>query len=442
MSKVKHHLSFVGHAALALALTVSTGCAEALAEPETDGEQAEALHARADGRPIVDWNAIAFEVAQQADGYQDSFVHLRATTLMHLAIHDAVNGVRSTYAHYAADLEDHHADPSVAAAAAAHGVLSALYPKQRDLLDARLHASCSGKHHRRKLRGLALGKAAAQAVLSARASDGSDATLEYTPGTEPGRYRYVPPFDFIYRPSWRHLKPFALQSPEQFRSAPPPPLASGEYAADYQEVKSYGRATGSTRTPEQTAYADWWYELSDIGWNRVARETWPKQPKRDLWFTARLFALLNVTLLDAYVAGWDSKLHYDLWRPYSAIREGDTDRNPATKAERDWEPYCVTPPIQDYPSTHSALGAAGAVVLRRLYGRDVPFAMESTSSKPPGLRRRFTSFEQASVENADSRVACGIHFRFATRAGLELGKDVGDHAVDTLLLPRHHHHRK
>jgi hypothetical protein len=439
MSRVKHYIFCAGRAALALALISSAGCA---GQPESGAaEQTEALNAHVDGRLVVDWNALAFEVAQQTDGVPDPFLHLRAMTMMHLAIHDAVNGVRSKYAHYAADLDDRRADVSVAAAAAAHGVLSVVYPKQQALLDARLQASSAGKHHHAKQRGVTIGKAAAQAILAARASDGSDATLAYTPGTDPGRYRYVPPFDFIYRPAWRHLTPFALAAPEQFRSAPPPPLASAEYAADYAEVRRYGRATGSTRTPEQTAYADWWYELSEIGWNRIARETWQKQPKRDLWFTARLFALLNVALLDAYVAGWDSKLHYDHWRPYSAIREGDTDQNPATEAERDWEPYCVTPPIQDYPSTHSALGAAGAVVLRRLYERDVPFAMESTSSKPPGETRHFTSFDGAAAENADSRVACGIHFRFATRAGLALGQHVGDHAVDTRLLPRHPHRK-
>src|SRR5690606_9499092 len=173
----------------------------------------------------------------------------------------------------------------------------------------------------------------------------------------------------------------------------------------------------------------------EIGWNRIARVTWSKQAQQDLWFTARLFALLNVGLMDAYIAGWDSKLHYDFWRPYTAIRAGADDGNPATLAEADWESHCVTPPVQDYPSTHSALGAAAATILYSSYGRDVPFTMKSTSSKPAGKQRSLTSFEQAAVENADSRVACGIHFRFATDTGLELGKRVGEHVIDSLLEP-------
>src|SRR5690606_34439274 len=100
-------------------------------------------------------------------------------------------------------------------------------------------------------------------------------------------------------------------------------------------------------------------------------------------------------LMDAYIAGWDSKMHYDFWRPYTAIRAGDTDENAATVEDADWESYCVTPPVQDYPSTHSALGATAATILHRVYGRDVPFSMESTSTKPPGQKHSLVSFEQA-----------------------------------------------
>lgn len=136
-----------------------------------------------------------------------------------------------------------------------------------------------------------------------------------------------------------------------------------------------------------------------------------------------------------HVAGWDSKLHYDFWRPYTAIRMADAELNPSTVPDPGWESYCVNPPVQDYPSTHSALGATAAAVLREVYGRDVPFVMESPSAKPAGATRSLSSFEQAALENADSRVACGIHFRFATQAGLELGQRVGRHLLGTVLRP-------
>lgn len=434
LRKSQHWMRGVG--ALGL-LSLLAGCERTQADsadPETPND---VVPARADGELVLQWNTIAAEIALEADPkYQDPFVHLRALTMMHLAMHDAANGVLQRYERFALKKIDDVADPAVAAAAAAHGVLRAIYPDLRSLLDKRFSESVAhlplGSAN---YRGVALGKEAAAAVIERRQSDRSDATEEYSPRNQPGNYRFVPPLELVYRPAWRNVEPFALDKGDQFRSDPPPALESTEYAAAYEEVRSYGRATDSTRTEEQAFYADWWYELSEIGWNRVARVTWAEQSEKDLWFTARLFALVNVGLMDAYIAGWDSKLHYDFWRPYTAIRAGASDRNDATAEEADWQPYCVTPPVQDYPSTHSAVGAAAAKILHGIYGRDIAFTMESTSTKPPGKQRSLASFEQAAKENADSRVACGIHFRFATEAGLEMGDHVGDYVLDTLLAP-------
>lgn len=388
------------------------------------------------GQVIVAWNEIALESAVAADGYTDLFPHLRALTMMHLAMHDAVNGVRQSYATYASHATDPTADATAAAAAAAHAVLTALYPERRAALDQQLEPFGRGLASAVRQSSFQLGELAAGAVREARAGDGSELSGTYKAGGKPGDYQLVPPAMAIYRPDWRFVKPFGLASVEQFRSPPPLALDSAAYAADHEEVRAYGRATGSTRTAEQTAYSDWWYELSELGWNRIARVTWADQ-RLDLWQSARLFALLNVSMMDGYLAGWDSKLHYDFWRPYTAIRAGDSDGNAGTSAEPSWEPYCVTPPIQEYPSTHSVLGAVGAEVLVALYGGDTAFTVASQSSKPPGQLRSFPTLLDAARENADSRVACGIHFRFSTSAGLELGRQVADYVTATLLAPLH-----
>jgi len=420
------------------ALSLVAGCERA--QPDSAGATTPddvARPATADGKIVLEWNTFASEVALKADSkYEDPFIHLRALTMLHLAMHDAANAVDPKYGRFALTRTDARADASVAAAAAAHGVLSSVYPSQRELLDARLSETLANvPESATRDRGIELGKAAAQAVLAQRATDRSDASEPYTPKDAPGSYRFVPPLELVYRPGWRNVEPFGLARGDQFRSQPPPKLDSAEYAAAYDEVRSYGRAKDSTRSEDQTFYANWWYELSEIGWNRIARVTWEKQAEQDLWFTARLFALVNVGLMDAYIAGWDSKLHYDFWRPYTAIRAGESDDNEATVAESGWESYCVTPPVQDYPSTHSALGAAAAHILYGIYGRDIPFTMESSSTKPAGKPRTLSSFEQAAIENADSRVACGIHFRFATEAGLAMGEQVGDYVLDSMLAP-------
>ena len=175
------------------------------------------------------------------------------------------------------------------------------------------------------------------------------------------------------------------------------PASREAFAANtraFEEVRTYGAAVGSKRSEDQSNLAAFWYELSDIGWNRIARVVAHQQPQ-DLAERARLFALLNVAMADGYIAGWDSKYHYDFWRPYTAIREAARDGNAATDADVTWEPAMPTPPVQDHPSTHSALGDAAAAVLASVFGDDVAFTVESTSADPAHAMRSFTSFSAA-----------------------------------------------
>lgn len=94
-----------------------------------------------------------------------------------------------------------------------------------------------------------------------------------------------------------------------------------------------------------------------------------------------------------------------------------------------------TPPVHDYPSTHSALGNAGAAVLAEILGDKTSFTMTSTTSDPVDATRSFNSFSQAANENADSRVIVGIHFRFSCEAAQKLGNEVGKWTVRNHLLP-------
>jgi hypothetical protein len=389
---------------------------------------------------IIDWNQHTHQVIKAADGYADPMAASRVLAMVHLAMHDAVNAVMPRYSAYVYRPQAGSrsgGDAAVAAAVAAHDVLAALYPRHKDLvratLDATLHDAGSGTAVEQ---GKRQGAAAAAAMLSRRANDGSQADEAYQPGRRPGDYQFVPGFDFIAAPHWRAVTPFTMPTPQQFRVAPPPALNSSAYAADFNEVKATGsQAAGARRSADQTQYAAYWYEFSDSGWNRVARNVSRDKPQT-LWQRARSFALLNAVMADAYIAGWDSKLHYDLWRPVTAIRQAAHDGNPATHADASWAPMLTTPPIQDYPSTHSALGAAAAVVLAHAFGGDrVAFTMASPSALPDAPSRSFGSFSAAAQENADSRVRAGLHFRFATTAGLQLGEQIGQQAVRDLLGP-------
>ncbi len=392
---------------------------------------------------VTDWSLAALQIIKAGDGYQDPMAASRALAMMHLAMHDAANAVRPRYQRYA--LGNHvattaKADAAVAAATAAHDVMVALYPQADALtltrieLDKTMLQAGTGADI---AAGAQLGKAAAAAVLAKRAGDGSNGSQAYVEGTQPGQYRFTPPFNFAAAPHWRHVTPFALTSAAQFRTAPAPALSSEHYRRDFDEVRRVGGKASTQRSSDDTHYAAFWCEFSDIGWNRIARAA-SARVKQDLWQSARTFALLNAAMADAYIAGWDSKYTHNAWRPVTAIHLAAQDGNPATAPDAAFDPLLTTPPVPDMPSTHSALGMAAAVVLAQAFGRDhVGFSFASSSALPSNPVRHFRSFSEAARENADSRVKAGLHFRFATQAGLELGRQIGQHTSRHLLQPQH-----
>lgn len=385
---------------------------------------------------VLQWNEIAYN-AFGGTSYQHSLLASRINAMVQLSIHDALNGIEEKYRRYAFSGSDKKADPHAAAAAAAYNVLLVETPERKSFLDSTYAAALDAiQDGDAKTRGIALGKAAAQAVLAKRANDGSaaDPVNPVPPSTEAGVYQPVPPFNFAFALHWKNVKPFALQSGNQFRSAPYPALGSAAYAEAFNEVKAVGKINSTVRTPEQTLYSKFWYEFSEAGWNRVAR-TVIENKKLNMLEAARLLALVDMALADAYIAGWDSKIHYNFWRPYTAIRAAATDGNDATGADATWEPAEPTPPIHDYPSTHSALGKAAATVMAELLGDATPFTMTSPTVVPAGTTRSFTSLSQAANENADSRVRAGIHFRFSCDAGKTLGEEIGKWTVRNHLQP-------
>jgi hypothetical protein len=401
---------------------------------------------------VLDWNIIGFEAT--AAGGQNNIVISRSVTMMQLAIHDALNAIERRYEPYL-----HHgraapsAAPAPAVAAAARDVLIGVIPawgkpeqraKALAIVDSAYAAALAkAPDGLPKRQGIALGQAAAAAMLAARHADGSGASPQYTPGTAPGQWQAhpnpVPPNPPVADPAlaagnwpamlpqWGKVAPFIIATPWQFRLPGPPALASTEYARDYEEVKRVGGKTSTARTAEQSETAHYWYEGSPQSWSRIARVA-AAQRGLDMWENARLLALVNAAIADGFIAGADTRYLHNFWRPVTAIRAGDDDGNVATAADPAWETFLNTPPLPDYPSTHSVAGSAAATVLARFFGSDqVDFTM---TSGPPfaGITRSFRSFSQAAQENADSRVYAGIHFRSACQDGAKMGKQIGRRA--------------
>ena len=398
----------------------------------------DAVHAvkRIPGTVILDWNEVAFNAFGGA-AYQHSLMASRINAMTHLAMHDAINAVHPVYGSYVFQEQDANADPVAAAASAAHTVLIHEIPGKKNFIDSALQGTLSTiTDEIAKQKGVQLGNRAVQSIITARTDDGStgEVMAKIPFSAKPGIYQPVPPFNIFFAPHWENVKLFGLRSKDQFRVAPHPSLSSAAYVSAFNEVKEVGRINSPVRSADQTAYAKFWYEFSEAGWNRVAR-TVAVNKKLNLVEAARLFALVDMALADAYTAGWDSKIHYNFWRPYTAIRNASNDGNDATTAETGWEPSEPTPPVHDYPSTHSALGNAAATVLAIILGDNTPFTMTSPTAATSGSTRSFRSFSQAAKENADSRVMAGIHFRFSCESGQELGNKIGEWITNNHLKP-------
>jgi membrane-associated phospholipid phosphatase len=367
-------------------------------------------------------------------------------------MHDALNAISRRFAPYAFDGRAADADPVAAAARAAYGVAVSQYPGDGPQLQAELERSLAPvAEGTGRARGIALGTAAAGAILERREGDGWNSEAEYAwqpmgPGVyaEFGEHSGTPK-GFVFGSGWADVRPFLIQTPAQFRSPPPPDIASNAYVAAYEEVREAGRFESAARSADQAHLAMWWKEFVEASHNRLARDLSPVSGI-DLWQEARLFALLNLSIFDAYVASFDSKFFYNHWRPYTAIRWAAHDGNPRTVPEPGWDNlHRHTYAFPSYPSAHGTACGAAMRVMADVFGDRHAFTMRiplvdsagpgSPKVAPDPPTRSFDSFSAAATECALSRVYLGIHFRYDSVEGNRLGTTLGEYALGHHLVP-------
>jgi len=385
---------------------------------------------------VTDWNVTTLQAAAAVSPNQRQH---RVAAMVHAAIHDAVNSITPRYEAYAVRVSSSgEASIEAAAVQAAYGVLIRLVPGQATLLDAARAASLSTiPDGPAKEEGLAVGEAVAGRIVVLRSTDGSDVDGTYTFGSGPGEYQRTPPtFGNPSIPAFRFVKPFVLRRGDQFRSEGPPSLGSDDWAADFNEVKRLGRVDSAERTAEQTEIALCGAEPALPMWNRVARSV-SAQKHIGLIENARLFALLNLAMVDANIAVWDGKYTYRFWRPVTAIPLADTDGNDATEADPTWLPLRPTPLHPEYPSAHASVSNSAARVLTGFFGRHIAFST-ATSTCPAGVVRSYDSFHDMADEIGDSRIYIGFHFRSSVRHGANLGRQVGHWTFHRFLQPLEH----
>jgi hypothetical protein len=384
------------------------------------------------------------------------FIEARLYAIANVAMHDALNAVVPRFARYAdTGPLDRDANAAAAVLTAAHDAIVGADPGARTSTDAWYTSRMSALDGEDGVaEGVAVGRRAAAAILVLRMSDGVAAggVAPYTPGSNPGDYRFTFPFNtpgfdffgtggFADASNWSAtVTPFVMTSTSQFRAPAPYGAASNaaavrtrRYTEDFNEVKALGCADCSARSATQTQIARFWAENSPAGWNRIARVV-AQQQRIDAWDVARLFALLQLGEFDAYTASLDSKYFYNFWRPVSAIALAATDGNPNTSPASGWEVLVFpTPPVPDYPSAHATAGGAASAIIEELARGGVKFS--TTSASLPGVTRTFASVSDAAQENALSRIYIGYHFRHATAVGLRQGRAVGHYVAAHALRP-------
>ena len=386
-----------------------------------------ATAARAD--VIMDWNAKADALAVEKQ--LPNAPNARGQAMLHIAMFEAVNAVDRRYAPYKLNLTaDRTTSREAAAAAAAYDVLLALHPDKKSDLDATLAASLAGiADNEAKSKGIELGKQAAAGIIALRANDGSNTPEDYRPATTAGVY--VPTTIPIESTSSK-IRPFAMTSASQFRAAPPPALTSETWTRDLNEIREIGGSASSKRSDEQTTTARFWFFTGPRTYNTIVRQIVSAR-KMDLVDCARLYALTSMASTDAFIAVFDAKYTYNLWRPVTAIRNADLTSNPATPREASWQPLGATPMHPEYPCAHCIVASAVSTVLQHVVGNEIG---EITLASPtaPGVTRKWTRLQDYSDEVSNARIYAGFHYRFSTEAGKDMGKKIGDLAATTLML--------
>jgi hypothetical protein len=382
--------------------------------------------------PVMDWNKNALQATTMTTPPQGALVQIRSLAIVHVSMHDAVNGITGRYETYRpAAPAPPGASPQAAAIAAASYALTQLFPAQGwgDKLEPSL-TSCGLTLEDA---GVAYGRAAAQAVLASRVPNEVAATADpgyVAPGAgAPGVWTEtaVPA-----SPKWGQMKTWVLERGDQFRPEAPPALDSGRYARDLNEVKLFGAVDGSARTPEQTNIAIFWDASPSAIWNSVARGVIEKR-HLDLSSTARTLALMYLSGADASIACFDAKYVYNFWRPIAAIRRAAEDGNEETLADPLWSPLIVTHPHPEYPSGHSTNSGAMATTLALLFGDAPGVAIEATSPRNPAFPRTWATFSEGVDEVIAARVYIGFHFRSSDQTGARIGRQVARFVVNHAL---------
>jgi hypothetical protein len=397
--------------------------------------------ATGDNSAALAWNTIAVNtvrtvVAPAPARFQtEGLIYM---SYVQAAVYDAVTKIEGGYIPYhkfgGVSPEGASAEAAVGAAArtalnyylpaeAAAAKVDSQYAAFRDSLGAKGVSATS------IAAGVAVGEAAANDIIALRSSDGRNAPTATFGAVGPvvaGAWQVVAPATSAQTPWVAFMKPFLLKKSSQFRLHLSSALASTAWANDFNETKAYGSKTSTVRTADQTAIAYFWNANVINQQNQLYQDV-AKSRGMNLVNTARLFAMGELTVTDAAIACFDSKYHFLLWRPFTAIRNAELDGNPTTKPDSNWAPLLNTPNHPEYPSAHGCVSSAlGEVLAKVLHSRSINVDIQGSTSGGSTLvtSRHFATVADLNNEIVDARVWIGFHYRHSTVDGVTLGRNV------------------
>ena len=376
-----------------------------------------ATPARAD--LITDWADYAVKLDADVDDTPEAGL---AASQMAVAMFEAANAIDHRYQSLCGmKPAARGASLDAAVIAAARDVLAQHYPdkKARIVENATFAIAALPASATAKAAGEAVGVEAARLALTHGGVDAAVIQQPYRPQTRPGVWvgATLPAFQSY----WQAVKPWVLPRVDAVRPGPPPALTSERYARDYDEVKRLGGKISTERTPQQTLMAR--YRITPVllpMFRRIA-----DQPGRSTVRNARMLAREWIAEYDEGTAMVDAKMHYNFWRPITAIRNAEDDGNPATAPDPAWEPLIKTPNHPEYPCGHCGYAAVSAAMLAAEVGDAPPGGVVVASdSIPDAVMLRVPTFSEWVRQVSLSRTLGGVHYRFSNEAGEQIGRAV------------------
>jgi hypothetical protein len=375
---------------------------------------------------VTDANAKAADVVSRIPAPP---ITVRMMAIVQVSVFESVNAIIGRYPAFRAKMTPAPgASVEAAVASATRTALLKLLPAQQAAIEADYQALLGRvPDGPAKTAGIAVGEQAANAIVASCADDGMIASDVYRPHTAAGVYV---PTAVPAVAHWGKRRPWAMTRGDQFRPGPPPGLTSDAWARDYNEIKAIGARSSAQRTPEQTAIAKFWEATAPVVYWPIARSV-AGAPGRDVTDNARLLAVAAMAMDDALIAV-DGKYTYNLWRPVTAIRNGDLDGHNATDRDPGWTPFIETPMHPEYPCAHCIVASALGAVLAAEIGSGPTPTLSSASPTAGGAVRTWTSVGDFTKEVAQARIYDGVHYRTSTEVGSAMGTKIGELAAKSL----------